>query len=138
MSEKLPPDEYLVDVMAMHTTMQNTTQFTIRPLFITIDPVGSHSVHDPFSVTGTTNIPAGETILVELSDTSFFGPCHLNRQCNVSYHSESVPVMAGVNTSPNTWTFSCDISTFDASEEYMVWAESSPATAYSNMFPIIR
>lgn len=135
-SDKLPPHEYLVNVVATRTTLHNTTLLTIRPPFITIDPIDSHSVHDPFSVTGTTNIPAGETLFVELSDSSFSGPCHLNRQCNTSYHSKSVPVMAGVNTSHNSWKFSCDISTFDPSDEYLISAESFPATVYSNMFRI--
>ena len=138
MSEKLPADEYLVEVTGTGTGTKNTTLFTIRSPFITIDPVSDHSVHDPFNVTGTTNIPAGETIFIEMADTSFFGPCHLNPHCNVSSHSESVPVMAGMNKSPNTWKFSCDITSFDASDEYLVSARSFATEAYSDLFRIFR
>jgi hypothetical protein len=138
MSEKLPADEYLVEVTSTGTGAKNTTLFTIRSPFITIDPVSDHSVRDPFNVTGTTNIPAGETIFVEMADTSFFGPCHLNPHGNVSSHSGSVPVMAGMNTSPNTWKFSCDISSFDASDEYLVSARSFATAAYSDLFRIFR
>jgi len=138
MSEKLPADEYLVEVTSTGTGAKNTTLFTIRSPFITIDPVSDHSVQDPFNVTGTTNIPTGETIFVEMADTSFFGPCHLNRHCNVSSHSGSVPVMAGMNKSPNTWKFSYDISSFDASDEYLVSARSLTTAAYPVLFRIFR
>ena len=33
--------------------------------FITIDPIGNHSVSDVFFINGTTNLPVGDTLLVE-------------------------------------------------------------------------
>jgi hypothetical protein len=134
LSEKLPLDEYLVDVTAPRTGTKSTTLFTIRPQYITIDPVVTPSFRDVFTVTGTTNIPAGEMINIDLSDATFFGSCHQARECNVYHLSGSAPVTAGINNRPNTWRFSGNISSYDPDDEFLVTAVFLSTTAQSNLF----
>jgi len=92
------PDEYMVTVEAIREDVRGVALFTLRdpstvtgipsvnPLptqtpvselsgrgdhYIRIDPVRDHIVGDQFSITGTTNLPAGEELLVQVYTSSF-------------------------------------------------------------------
>lgn len=53
------------------TTQTTPVQPSIPRWWIRIDPIGDKQVGDVFTVTSTTNIPAGEEIRLELYDTYF-------------------------------------------------------------------
>ena len=137
-SEKLTPGEYYVEAAVPRTGTKDTRVFNITPPVITIDPVSSRTVHDPMSITGTTNLPAGETIFVEISDSAFFGQCHLRRECNVGSASGSAIVAAGMKKGLNTWNFSCNMSLLGESDEFLVRAHSFDTESYSDLFRITR
>ncbi|MFA5331476.1 MAG: beta-propeller domain-containing protein [Methanoregula sp.] len=90
------PDEYLVMATAVHEDVTATSLFNVlvaspgqrssgsgssgtyrtspdtgNGYFIAIDPVGDRYIGDRFTITGTTNLPADEEILVEVYSSSF-------------------------------------------------------------------
>lgn len=86
------PDEYIVTVSAVRQDVTATQLFNVLvapagPLpqlaggvpsygttgeyAITIDPVGDHYVGERFTITGTTNIPADDELLVQVYSSSF-------------------------------------------------------------------
>ncbi len=92
------PDEYIVTVQAVREDVTGTALFNMldpssapgipsvppMPLptpvsgssvsgdfFIRIDPVPNHRIGDRFAITGTTNLPAGEELLVQVYSSSF-------------------------------------------------------------------
>src|SRR5208337_4572771 len=86
------PDEYIVTAGAVQQDAEASTLFnvldpTAGPLpvlagsgsspgsggayYISIDPVSNHYVGDRFTITGTTNIPADDEVLVQVYSSSF-------------------------------------------------------------------
>jgi hypothetical protein len=86
------PDEYIVTADAVKQTASSSALFNVLerssgPLprlagsgsstvpatgyYITIDPVGDHYVGDRFTITGRTNIPADDEVLVQVYTSSF-------------------------------------------------------------------
>jgi inhibitor of cysteine peptidase len=87
------PDEYIVQVSGITHTATASALFnivagprpTITPVmvqpnvkapagagyYVTITPVGDHFVGDKFFIMGTTNLPPGDEILVEVTSSSF-------------------------------------------------------------------
>jgi len=86
------PDEYLVTADAVLQTASASALFNVLepsagPLagqagtgsssgsgteyYITIDPIGDHYIGDRFTITGTTNIPADDDMLVQIVSSSF-------------------------------------------------------------------
>ena len=49
----------------------NVTTIAEKQFWITVDPPGDHSTGDRFSLTGTTNLPPGDEILVEIAPSWF-------------------------------------------------------------------
>jgi inhibitor of cysteine peptidase len=90
------PDEYIVTVSGIQRSVTASALFNLlagssgavvtqqviqvplnqwadkEDFFITIDPIGDHFIGEKFSITGTTNLPAGEDeMLVEVVTSSF-------------------------------------------------------------------
>jgi inhibitor of cysteine peptidase len=86
------PDEYIVTASAVRQDATATALFNVleRPAgpfpqlagggsssgnageyYITIDPVGDHYIGERFTITGTTNIPADDEMLVQVYSSSF-------------------------------------------------------------------
>jgi inhibitor of cysteine peptidase len=86
------PDEYIVTASAVQQDAEASTLFSVLdpaagPLpvlagsgpspgpggayYISIDPVNNHYVGDRFTITGTTNIPADDEVLVQVYSSSF-------------------------------------------------------------------
>ncbi len=86
------PDEYIITANAVKQTASSSALFNVLdrssgPLprvagsrsspgsstgyYITIDPVGDHYVGDRFTITGLTNIPADDEMLVQVYTSSF-------------------------------------------------------------------
>jgi uncharacterized secreted protein with C-terminal beta-propeller domain len=86
------PDEYIITADAVLQNAQASTLFNVldrsagpfpklagagssssggTDYYITIDPVSDHYVGDRFTITGTTNIPADDELLVQVYSSSF-------------------------------------------------------------------
>ncbi len=87
-----------------------------EPFFISNAPVGVHSVGETFSITGTTNLPAGEDLDYYVMTSSFNpgGP----RFGNPSNASGTARVVSG-NSGNNSWFLTLDTKEFRP-DEYLV------------------
>jgi hypothetical protein len=94
-----------------------TTSFIIGNPTAFIDPIGDHAVGDKFTITGSTNIAAGNNLLVEITSSSF-KPSQKSQSSEFSGSSGTVTVRAG-SGGMNRWSFDVDASTFRP-DEYLV------------------
>jgi hypothetical protein len=98
-------------------------------LWIRMDPIGKHTFGDSFTITGTTNLPAGSDILV--SGGTDMHPCPLIPPEERSSHpgsmctgcapvhiSETVPVIPAAGN--NTWNFTIDTNEWCINESYSI------------------
>jgi PKD repeat protein len=92
-----------------------------EPFFISADPIGIHSIGEKFTITGTTNLPAGEDLDYYVMTSSFNpgGP----RFGNPSNASGTARVVTG-NSGNNSWSFALDTNEFRP-DEYFVDLRSS-------------
>jgi hypothetical protein len=94
-----------------------TTSFIIGNPEAFIDPIGDHAVGDKFTISGSTNIAAGNNLLVEITSSSF-KPSQKSQSGEFSGSSGTVTVQAG-SGGMNRWSFYVDASTFRP-DEYLV------------------
>ena len=85
-----------------------------------IQTEGSHAAGDVITIMGTTNLAAGDPLLIEVTSASF-SPAEKTRAAGFSGASGTVTVMAG--TPRNTWSFTFDSSGFRP-DGYLVTDES--------------
>ncbi len=71
--------------------------------YITIDPIGNHTIDEIFFIHGTTNLPAHETLILQIYTTNF-NP----GGAGSGYRSDNISVQPGEN-GVNTW--SCNATT---------------------------
>jgi hypothetical protein len=90
--------------------------FVSRPTAL-IDPIGEHFVGDRFTITGSTNLAVGNTLMVEIISSSF-KPTQKTQGSGFSGSAGTVQVMPGTN-GYNRWSFEVDASTFRP-DEYLV------------------
>ena len=102
----------LVVIAEGATTGDNLTNLTpistVSPAapFITIDPIGNHTVTEVFFINGTTNLPAFENLNIYVGEDRF------NPSGEGSSFSSTVPIQAGesglnfwsCNITPTLWT----------------------------------
>jgi hypothetical protein len=93
-----------------------------EPLWIQINPIEDHHVGDIFTISGTTNIPVGENISVEIFD-DFFRPGGMSYQ-----DKRSVTIYN--NGSINIWSTTVNFST-------MSLARDVKTGVYSTTFDIL-
>lgn len=77
-------------------------QFLLVNPQISINPIGNHTVGETITLSGTTNLAAGDQLLVEIFSESF-GPTPKDQPGAFSGASGTVPVVPGAI---NTWSFS--------------------------------
>jgi hypothetical protein len=94
-----------------------TTSFIIRNPTAFIDPIGDHAVGDKFTITGSTNLAAGNKLLVEITSSSF-KPSQKSQSGEFSGSSGTVTIEPG-SGGMNRWSFDVDASTFRP-DEYLV------------------
>ncbi|HZK31022.1 MAG TPA: hypothetical protein VFC43_07320 [Methanoregula sp.] len=94
-----------------------TTSFIIRNPTAFIDPIGDHAVGDKFTITGSTNLAAGNNLLVEITSSSF-RPSQKSQSGEFSGSSGTVTIDPG-SGGMNRWSFDVDASTFRP-DEYLV------------------
>ena len=90
--------------------------FVSRPAAL-IDPIGEHFVGDRFTITGSTNLAAGDSLMIEIYSSSF-KPTQKVQGSGFSGSTGTIKVMPGTN-GYNCWSFDIDASTFRP-DEYTV------------------
>lgn len=94
-----------------------TYSFYISPPTALINPIGDHYVGDKFTISGSTNLAAGDNLLVEVISSSF-GPTVKAQSGEFSGISGVVKVVTG-SGGYNRWSFDVDATTFKP-DEYIV------------------
>ena len=90
--------------------------FIVEEPWIRINPIGDRYAGDRFSITGTTNLAVGDTLIVEVISSSF-RPTLKTEIPGFSEASSAVKVTEG--SVYNEWSFDLDASDFDE-DEYIV------------------
>jgi trimeric autotransporter adhesin len=93
------------------------TSFIVSPPTAFINPVGDHAVGDMFTINGSTNLAAGDNLMVEITSSSF-KPTTKSQSAEFSGASGMVKVVQG-SGALNRWSFPVDASTFKP-DEYIV------------------
>jgi hypothetical protein len=94
-----------------------TVSFFVSSPETLIKPIGTKYVGDTFTITGSTNLAAGDTLMVEITSSSF-KPTQKAQSGEFSGSSGTVQVMPGTS-GYNRWSFDVDSSTFKP-DEYTV------------------
>lgn len=94
-----------------------TYSFYISPPTAFINPIGDHYVGDKFTISGSTNLAAGDDLMIEISSSSF-QPTEKAQSGEFSGISGIVKVIPG-NGGYNRWSFNVDTTTFKP-DEYIV------------------
>jgi hypothetical protein len=90
--------------------------FVSRPTTV-IDPIGEHFVGDMFTITGSTNLAVGDTLMIEVYSSSF-KPTQKVQGSGFSGSTGTIKVVPGTN-GYNRWSFDIGASTFRP-DEYLV------------------
>ncbi len=99
--------------------------FMIEEPWIMIDAIGDKYVGDTFTISGTTNLAVGDSLIVEATSSSF-KPTDKSQSGAFSGSSGTVLVTAGDKDGVNVWEFSVDASSFTP-DEYIVTVEGIEA-----------
>jgi hypothetical protein len=94
-----------------------TTSFIVGNPTAFINPVGDHVVGDKFTITGSTNLAAGNNLMIEIISSSF-RPSQKVQGAEFSGSAGMVTVEPGTD-GLNKWSFDVDASTFKP-DEYIV------------------
>jgi len=111
------------EISSMTTfTVHGSQAPTGQAQFIRVDPIGDKNVGDAFTITGTTNLPAGNEVLFQVYAASF-EPSATDPQAGAqsgefSGATGTVTVMQGTGD-VNTWSADLDLTTFQP-REYLV------------------
>jgi len=97
----------------------NSTVYPAEP-FITIDPIGNHTIGDVFFLNGTTNLPVSENLTLEIRDYAWTWRLHMKDEPNVpppGYYAylPYVSIISGI-TGINQWS----VNVTDAAEGLIV------------------
>jgi len=110
----------------------SSVPIAISKFWVHIDPIGDYYAGDTFRITGTTNIPTGDQVLITVVSASF----QPTQTGEFSGASGTVSVQSG--TPYNTFYFDVDTSPFIPGQ-YTVQAESSQLTAtYFRAFNLLN
>jgi hypothetical protein len=113
-----------------------TTSFIIGNPKAFINPIGDHAVGDKFSINGSTNLAAGNTLMIEITSSSF-KPTQKVQGAGFSGSAGTVKVEPGTKGF-NRWSFDVDASSFKPDEySVMVSGETIEVTA-STTFTIVE
>jgi len=93
------------------------TSFIINPPTAFINPVGDHGVGEQFTITGSTNLAAGDNLMIEITSSSF-KPTQKSQNAEFSGATGIITIEPGSGTL-NRWSFPVDASSFKP-DEYIV------------------
>jgi hypothetical protein len=94
-----------------------TYSFYISPPTVLINPIGDHSVGDKFTISGSTNLAAGDNLMVEVTSSSF-SPTTKAQSGEFSGLSQTITVVQG-SGGYNHWSVDVDATAFKP-DEYIV------------------
>lgn len=94
-----------------------TYSFYISPPTVLINPIGDHSVGDKFTISGSTNLAAGDDLMIDVTSSSF-GPTTKAQSGEFSGISQAVKVVQG-SGGYNHWSYDMDTTAFKP-DEYIV------------------
>lgn len=94
-----------------------TASFFVSKPAARVDPIGEHSVGDTFTITGSTNLAVGDTLMIEVYSSSF-KPTQKVQGSGFSGATGILTVVPGPG-GYNRWSFDIDASTF-IPDEYLV------------------
>jgi hypothetical protein len=94
-----------------------TISFFVSKAATLIDPIGEHFVGDRFTITGSTNLAVGDTLMIEIYSSSF-KPTQKVQGGGFSGSTGTIKVLPGAD-GYNRWSFDIDASTFRP-DEYLV------------------
>ena len=97
--------------------------FLVEEPWIRINSIGDHYTGDQFKITGTTNLAVDDTLIVEVTSSSF-QPTQKTQSGEFSGLSSTVKVTEG--STYNDWALDVDSATFKA-DEYIVNVEAIEA-----------
>jgi len=104
-------------------TLSDSAESAPTEQYIRIDPVGDKNVGDAFTITGTTNLPAGTEILFQVYSASF-EPTSSNPQASGFFTGATGTVAVTRGTGGiNTWSADLDTSTFEPTDYRVTAAE---------------
>jgi trimeric autotransporter adhesin len=94
--------------------------FMVENAWIRVDQIGDQSVGSTFTISGTTNLVAGDELLIDVTSASF-SPAEKTEASEFSGASGTATIEAGDGV--NTWSFEVDATGF-IPDEYIVNVES--------------
>jgi PGF-CTERM protein len=97
--------------------------FVVEEAVISIDPIGTKEAGSKFTITGTTNLAVGDTLIVDVTSAAF-QPGEKTEASAFSGFGGSTIVEKGDGT--NTWSFEVDATGFKP-DEYIVKVEAIEA-----------
>lgn len=108
--------------------------FFLEDAWIRIDPVGDKTAGSTFTISGTTNLAAGENLIVEVTSAAF-QPGTVGETTGFSSDAGTVTIQQGETA--NTWSFEVDATGFRP-DQYIVTVESIEAgTSTTGSFNVI-
>ena len=98
----------LLFALILIVPVANAENVNITPVataFITIDPIGNHTIGDVFFINGTTNLPVSENLTLEIRDYAWTWRLHMKNEPDVpppgfyAYlpHVAIIPDIDGIN-----------------------------------------
>ena len=109
--------------------------FFLEDAKILIDPIGDQSAGSTFTISGTTNLAAGEDLIVEVTSAAF-QPGQTGEATGFSSDAGTVAIQAGETM--NTWSFEVDGTSFRP-DQYIVTVESIEAgTTTTGTFNVVE
>jgi hypothetical protein len=113
-----------------------TYSFSISPPNAFINPIGDHYVGDKFTISGSTNLAAGDELMIDITSSSF-KPTEKSQGSEFSGASGVVKVVEG-SGGYNHWSFDVDATAFKP-DEYIVKVsaiiQDVTGSAYFNILP---
>lgn len=94
-----------------------STSFIVSPPTAFINPVGDHVVGERFTISGSTNLAAGDNLVIEITSSSF-KPTYKSQNAEFSGAAGTVKIEQG-SGALNRWSFPVDASMFKP-DEYIV------------------
>ena len=113
-----------------------STSFIVSPPTTFINPVGDHVVGEQFTISGSTNLAAGDNLMVEVTSSSF-KPTYKSQSAEFSGAAGTVKIEQG-NGSLNRWSFPVDTSTFKPDEYIVKVSGITVDVTGSTMFNIVE
>ncbi len=113
-----------------------STSFIVGSPTAFINPVGDHVVGEQFTISGLTNLAAGDLLMVEVTSSSF-KPTSKSQSAEFSGAAGTVKIEPG-SGSLNRWSFPVDASTFKPDEYIVKVSGLTVGVTGSTLFNIVE